>query len=292
MKVSGFTFIRNAVKYDYPIVESIRSILPIVDEFIILLGQSEDNTKALIESIESPKIKIFPSIWDDSLRKGGRVLALETDKAFRQISLDSDWAFYLQADEVIHEKYWPTIQKAMADNIDNKEVDGLLFKYIHFYGSYNFVGDSRKWYRQEIRIIRNDKEIQSYRDAQGFRKNNKKLKVKAIDAYVYHYGWVKSPELQQAKHNYFPTLYSGEKATKKQSYTKDSFDYSKIDSLATFDESHPSIMQERIASKNWDFDFDPTQKNFNLKTRVLNTIEKWMNYRVAEYKNFQLIKKD
>ncbi|RLD39624.1 MAG: glycosyltransferase family 2 protein [Bacteroidetes bacterium] len=290
MKVSGFTFIRNAVKYDYPIVESIRSILSIIDEFVVLVGKSDDNTLALIESIDSPKIKIFSSVWDDTLRQGGRVLAVETNKAFQLIATDSDWAFYLQADEVIHEKYLPIIKKAMQDNLSDKEVEGLLFKYKHFYGSYDYIGNSRRWYRQEIRLIRNDKQIQSYRDAQGFRKNGQKLKVRAVDASVYHYGWVKHPEVQQAKSNYFPSLWSDTKP--KEAFTEENFDYSQIDSLAVFEGKHPKVMQERIVAKKWDFNFDPTKKRFDFKTKVLNVFEKLTNYRLGEYKNYILLKRD
>src|SRR5271154_3494872 len=107
MKVTGFSFIRNAVKYDYPVAEAITSILPLCDEFVLMLGNSEDETRKLIEGIGSPKIKIYNSVWDDSLREGGRVLAVETDKALDKVSKDSDWAFYIQGDEVIHEKYLP-----------------------------------------------------------------------------------------------------------------------------------------------------------------------------------------
>lgn len=49
MKISGFTIIRNAVLNDYPITEAIRSILPVVDEMIVLVGDSEDETEALIK---------------------------------------------------------------------------------------------------------------------------------------------------------------------------------------------------------------------------------------------------
>ena len=69
MKVSGFTFVRNAVKYDYPVVESIRSILPVVDEFIVNIGRCEDGTLELIRSIGDPKIEIVESVWDATLRK-------------------------------------------------------------------------------------------------------------------------------------------------------------------------------------------------------------------------------
>ncbi len=103
MKVTGFTFIRNALKYDYPVVQAIRSILPLVDDFVVAVGRSEDETLALIRSIDPTKIKIVETIWDDSQREGGKVLALETDKAFQAISQEADWCFYLQGDEVIHE---------------------------------------------------------------------------------------------------------------------------------------------------------------------------------------------
>src|SRR6478736_8509735 len=126
MKVSGFTFVRNAVKFDYPVVEAITSILPLCDEFVVALGNSEDSTQELIQSINSPKIKIIHTIWDDSLREGGRTFALETDKAFRAISKDSVWAFYIQADEVVHEKYHPAIKEAMLRYKNDLNVEGLL----------------------------------------------------------------------------------------------------------------------------------------------------------------------
>ena len=110
MKICGFTFVRNAVKYGYPVVESITSILDLCDEFIVLVGNSKDGTRQLIQNINSDKIKIFDSVWDDSLREGGRVLAIETDKAFEKISEKADWTFYLQADEVVKSPGIPDIE--------------------------------------------------------------------------------------------------------------------------------------------------------------------------------------
>ena len=150
MKVTGFTIIRNAVRFDYPVVEAIKSVLPLCDEFIVLVGNSDDGTKSLIENIASDKIKIFNSQWDDSLRKGGRVLADETNKALQIISSDSTWCFYIQGDEVLHEKDIPSIRAAMLEWENDKKVEGLLFNYTHFYGSYDFIGDSIKWYRKEV----------------------------------------------------------------------------------------------------------------------------------------------
>src|SRR4029077_19092853 len=107
---------------------------------------------------------------DESINTKGQVLAVETDKAFKEISPDSDWAFYIQGDEVLHEKYIDTVRGAMIKYKDDLKVDGLLFKYEHFWGSFDYVGDSSRWYKHEIRVVRNDKSIYSYRDAQGFRK--------------------------------------------------------------------------------------------------------------------------
>lgn len=289
MKVSGFSFVRNALKYDYPIVEAITSILPLCDEFIVAVGKSEDDTLELVRSINSPKIKIVETIWDDSLREGGRVLAEETDKAYAAIAPDSDWCFYIQGDEVVHEQYHSNIKEAMLKWKDDKTVEGLLFHYTHFYGSYDYVGDSRKWYRNEIRIIRKDKDICSFRDAQGFRKNNRLMRVKPVDACVYHYGWVKPPELQQAKQESFNKMWHDDDWMKKNIPVQQAFDYSQIDSLQVFAGTHPAVMQARINQKNWTFDFDPTNKKFSLKARILYWLEKKTGWRIGEYKNYRLI---
>jgi len=287
VKVSGFSFIRNAIKYDYPIVEAITSILPICDEFTIAVGNSDDNTLGLIESINSPKIKIIETVWDDSLQQGGKVLAIETNKAFNAISKDADWAFYIQGDEVVHEKYLPAIDRAMSKWKNNSKIDGLLFNYMHFYGSYDYIGNSRRWYRKEIRIIKNDETIHSYQDAQGFRKNNKKLRVKPIDAFIYHYGWVKIPEIQQAKQKYFNKLWHDDEWIDKNVPKVEEFDYSQIDSLSKFEGTHPKVMQKRIDAMNWEFSFDPTKKKPVFKSRISNFFEKRTGWRIGEYKNYK-----
>src|SRR5436190_7182423 len=137
MKVSGFTFVRNAVRLDYPVVEAIQSILPLCDEVVVAVGNSEDGTLDLVRSIQSDKVRIVETVWDDTQRVGGRTLALETDKALAAVSVDADWCFYIQADEVVHERYYPSIIEAMKLYKDDRRVDGLLFHYQHFYGSYD-----------------------------------------------------------------------------------------------------------------------------------------------------------
>ena len=289
MKVSGFTFVRNAIKFDYPIVEAITSILPVCDEVIVAVGNSDDGTLALIKSINSDKIKIIETIWDDTLREGGKVLAVETNRALAAVSPDSDWCFYIQGDEVVHEQYLSAIRKTMQDNLNDPKVEGLLFKYLHFYGSYQYVADAQRWYRQEIRIIRNKSTITSYRDAQGFRTvDNKKLRVKWVEAYIYHYGWVKSPEIQKEKMkssiNFWTT---DEQAEPIKRQYDENFDYAAIDSLTTFNGTHPAVMQARLARVNWQFDFDIREKKLSLKNQFRTWIEALTGWRMGEYKNFK-----
>jgi hypothetical protein len=289
MKVTGFTFIRNGIKYDYPYIEAIKSILPICDEVVVAVGNSDDETLDSIKNLD-PKIRIIETVWDDSLREGGRVLAAETDKAFAEVSIDSDWAFYIQGDEVLHEKFHEPVLNAMKQHKDNKLVDGLLFDYLHFYGSYDYVGASHNWYRKEIRVIRSSKNIYSYKDAQGFRKDDdKKLNVKKIKAAMYHYGWVKEPKAMQGKQETFHKLWHSDNWVKKNVTKTDEFDYSNIDSLKLFEGTHPQVMSQRIGSKNWKFDFDISMNKLNLKDRIKNIIEKFTGTRLGEYKNYKQI---
>jgi len=244
----------------------------------------------LLKGIDSPKIRIVESIWDESLKEGGRVLAAETNKAFDLVAPEYDWAFYLQADEVVHEKYHALIVASMKQWLDNPEVEGLLFNYAHFYGTYNYVGDSRKWYRNEIRIIRNDKSIRSYRDAQGFRKNGRKLRVKPVGASIYHYGWVKNPRTMQTKILDFHKLWHDEEWIRQNQRMGDLFDYTDIDSLSRFKGTHPGIMEERIRKTSWNIEMDTSKKKFGIKDRLLHLFEKITGHRLFEYKNYSLFK--
>ncbi len=290
MKVAGFSIIRNAQKFDYPVIEAINSILPICDVFYISVGQSDDETKALVQSIQSPKLVIIDTIWDDSLREGGKVLAVETNKVFDVIPAEYDWCFYIQSDEVIHENYLPIIKSNMERYVGQKEVQGLLFKYLHFYGHYDFIGAGRNWYRNEIRIIRNDKNIRSYKDAQGFRTiDNQKLKVKAMEAEVYHYGWVKSPKFLQAKEQHFHKMWHNDEWMQKNIPEIEEFDYNNINVLALFKGTHPKVMQERITNARWTFKYDASKIKRSLKDRVLTFIEKKIGWRVGENKNYKVI---
>jgi len=170
MTISGFTMVRNATKLYYPIKQAISSILPLVDEFVVALGDcdSDDRTFEEIRSIGSDKIRIIHTVWDLDKYPRGMEHAHQTDIA--KAACKGDWLFYLQSDEVVHEEDLPRIRRRCEELLDEPEVEGILFKYRHFWGDYDHYITSHAWYANEIRIVRNQKDIHSWESAQSFRR--------------------------------------------------------------------------------------------------------------------------
>ncbi|MCI0706121.1 MAG: glycosyltransferase family 2 protein [Ignavibacteriae bacterium] len=285
MKISGFSFVRNGIKYDYPFEESIRSVLPLCDEFVLAVGKSEDDTLKRVLAINPSKIRVIETVWDDLLREGGAVLAQQTNIALDQVT--GDWAFYLQVDEVIHERDHTSILDAMHRHQHDHNVEGLLFSYTHFFGSYRYVGNSRRWYRNEIRIIRPEIGVRSWGDAQGFRKNGQKLRVKPVNAVIYHYGWVKPPAVQQAKQLTFNKFWHPDEWVAEHVGDSAQYDYSSGGRLQPFNGTHPAVMKRRVESQNWQFNYDPENIQESLKEKLLNWIEAKTGWRIGEYKNYE-----
>jgi hypothetical protein len=291
MKVSGFTFVKDAVKFDFPVVESLRSMLPLCDELIVNVGVSEDNTLELVKSIGDDKIQIIETKWDEQFRARSRILAQQTNTPLYKCT--GDWCLYLQADEVLHEEDYDRILGAMKDNLEDERVEGLLFDWRHFFGSYKTYVDSYHWYRREIRIVRNHLGITSWRDAQGFRVDGKKLNVKETGAHVYHYGWVRDPYKMGNKKKYHDAIHHGDKNI---DFKEDRFYYEEhIDPylIAEFKDTHPAIMKDRIDS--WKFAFEPEKFNYKasskeIRKRITDKIDKITGYKIGEYKNYKLIK--
>ena len=287
MKVVGFTFVRNGIIYDYPFLESIRSLLPLCDEVIVAVGRSDDSTLEQIQTLHSSKVRILETVWDDSLRKDGTILSQQTNLALDQAA--GDWAIYLQADEVLHEKEYPIIKHSLALYKNMNEVEGLLFHYKHFYGSYKYIGDSRRWYRREIRIVRPTSKVRSWGDAQGFRIDGRKLHVKLIDASVYHYGWVKPPDIQMLKQKYFNKLWHPDDWVDQHVGDAAEYDYRQCGKLKLFDGTHPEVMRERVLEQNWFFQYEPNKVQKSVKDTLLDWIEARSGWRIGEYKNYSMI---
>jgi hypothetical protein len=286
MRVSGFTFLRNGSILGYPFKESIESILPIVDEFIIALGPCEDDTKEVLKSINSNKIKIIDTIWNENMQDRGYVYGQQ--KMIAQFNCSGDWAFYLEADEVVHEEDLDKIYNTMKRYKDNNKVEAIAFDYIHFYGNKNTYLDSPHWYRKEVRIIKNS--IRTIAPDGLFwvvlEKNKKGRYPNAVmsGAKMYHYGWVRNEEQMNLKLK---------KVTKYWKHKFKPVDYSKIDSsiLREFKGTHPKVVQNWLPNADGifkaDLNYQLTKKE--KKQRLKAKIEKLLNIDLSK-KHFKLVK--
>lgn len=254
MKVSGFTFCRNAVRYDYPVVESIRSILPVVDEFIVNVGRCDDGTVELIRSIGDPKIQIVESVWDETMRKDGLIYSQQTNIALSHCT--GDWAFYLQADEVIHEDDLPRIIEAMRTYYSNPTVKGLVFRYLHFVG--DFWSTNPWYYHRAVRVIRNNGELASCGDAVGFElkgtgqylQSGPRTWLSSSNGRVFHYGWVKEAGTMVAKKQEQTKVYHGDIPPPEETkwYRQEGFAFEDYSILKEFRGTHPAVMADRVRS--------------------------------------------
>jgi hypothetical protein len=314
MKISGFTMARNTSKLYYPIAESIRSILPIVDEFVVALGDSDpdDTTEQQIRDIGSDKIRILHTVWDLEKYPRGTENAHQTDIA--KEACTGDWLFYLQADEVIHEQYLDGIRAACETHLIDPQVEGFLFRYKHFFGDYQHYNDHHGWYPYEIRIIRNDPAIHSYISAQSFRripdfdyvdyrqkKGTHKLHVVKLDAEVYHYGWVRPPRYMQRKSRSLDTIHKG-KAAADRLYAERAatFDYGNLSQYKRFEGSHPAVMADWIRRFDWQDELHyqkgyhpsrPLMKHERPKYRFLTWLEQTLlgGRQIFAYNNWHIL---
>lgn len=290
MKISGFTFVRNAIDLYYPVVESITSALPICDEFVVAAGDSTDGTTELLRTIKDPKLKIIETVWDRSQFVHGATNAQQTN-----IALDActgDWAFYLQADEVVHEDDLPGLVDRMKACLDDRRVEGLLFDYLHFYGDYDHYQISHGWYRREVRIVRTGIGARSWKSAQGFRRSGEKLHVAPAGGRIFHYGWVRPPRQMTRKTHAFNSLHVGPQAA--DALFPDlnhDFDLGRLHGLARFTGTHPAAMRARIAAKNWDVRPGTTRhRHDRLGMRLLTFLEnRVLGFRLGEHRNYILL---
>lgn len=314
MKISGFTMARNANKLYYPIKQSIESILPICDEFVVALGESDpdDHTREEIKSIDSPKVRIIDTVWDLETYPRGMEHAHQTDIAKEACS--GDWLIYLQADEVVHEDDLPNIKENCKKYLHDKKVEGMLLNYLHFFGDYNHYIKAHGWYKKEVRVIRNDPEIHSWRSAQPFRRipnfdgvnyrqkeGTYKLQVVPLKARIFHYGWVRPPHLMKKKMKAFSVNHRGKAETEKR-FDDLNFDYGPLNKIKKFKGTHPAVMKGKIEEFNWQDElyysggYPKTRRKLRhekLKNKVISWIENNLlgGRTIGGSKNYILLKK-
>lgn len=251
MRISGFSFARNAVKLDYPLEEALRSILPVVDELVVAVapGDADDDTRGLVESLDDPRVVIVDAEWDDGRRQN--VYADLTNVALARCT--GDWCFYIQADEVVHEDDHAVIRERCEELVDDRRVEGLLFDYLHFFGDYRHLQTGHGWYQREIRIIRNGIGVRSVRDAQSFRyPDQTRIDVAPARARIFHYGWVRHPRFMQAKVEEFWSHRLPREEVEAEYGGREEFDYGPLGRLPVYEGTHPAVMRERMEAMDWE----------------------------------------
>lgn len=280
--ISGFTIVRNATVLAYPFRESVRSLLPLVQELVLNCGDSDDDTLQICESLaaESPKIRLIRSVWKREGQSGGYQLKAQTDAAMRECR--GKWLFYLQADEVLHEDDTLLIRQALERAGAREDVDGVLFDWVHFYGGFGYTIRGRNWYRRECRLFKNGRGIEAFRDAQGFRKAGQRVSVVASGARVFHYGYVRTPQGLRTKSEQMSQWW-GESPSEHSDLTRHV-------GLQKFEGTHPAVMTKRVAAAP---EFDPSlwRRRWN-KAEIKNALtfvwEKVFPFRLGEFRNYEL----
>ena len=291
MKISGFTFLRNGQKLGYPFEASIRSVLPIVDEFVIALGPCDDDTEQMLRAINDPKIRIIPTQWNERIRPDYSVkgFVYGQQKSIALFNCTGDWAFYLEADEVVHENDLPKIRGAMEKYLNDDEVEALAFDYLHFYGNRNTIAWSPGWYRSEVRIIRNTIPVWSsealFFNVIDEHKRSRYPRAAHTGASIYHYGWVRSEEQMNLKSEAVLKYWQNRAAT--------AIDYGNVDPavLRPFTGTHPKIMESWLPKADGVFQ---ANRGYKLsarekKHRRMLKLEQMLGWRFNK-KHYKLVK--
>jgi hypothetical protein len=286
LKVSGFTIVRNALTLDFPLEASLRSILPICDEVVVNVGRSEDETLELVRAIDDPKIRVVESDWDMS--QGNKVLAIETLRAMRHCL--HSWGVYIQADEVLEERGAGELAKAILRYDGDPRVEGLLVRYLHFYGGFDTIATHRRWYRREVRAVRLDPalEIHPYQDAQGFRvgPEHRKIRARLTGAEMFHYGWARPAQALRQKRQMDRAMFPWRNADPNMPLL------AWVPGIRPFRRAHPAVAQAWIAARRQDPARIISPRRFRwrfIRYYVSGLIERLTGVRVFEFRNYTIV---
>jgi hypothetical protein len=286
VKVSGFTIVRNAIKLDFPVEASIRSILPVCDEVVVNVGRSEDETLDLVRSICDPRIRIVETEWDMARRN--TVLGHETLRAMRECR--HPWGIYIQADEVLHERGAEELAAAIQRHDGDPRVEGLLVRYVHFYGGFDTIATHRRWYRREVRAVRLDPalDIRPYQGAQGFRvgPDHRKIRARLTTAEMFHYGWARPAQALREKRELGKTMYPWRDADERRPLL------AWVPGIRPFLGTHPAVARSWIEPRRMDPERVIAPRRFELRFvryYISGWIERLTGVRVFEFRNYTLV---
>lgn len=191
--LGGSLFIRNGLEYDYCFEESIKCLLDFCDKVVVVDAGSDDGTTEILKNINNHKLLVIYLSKEEWLNRHGKEkLTYFTDKAIDE--LDTDYNFYLQADEILHESSYKWVRTAM-------EVggEGYLCTRNNLWGNCNLqlnVPHERKPCSTSVLRLAKTR-YKAYGDAESLNApciNDFEEKIK-----IWHYGFVRKKEVMRAK---------------------------------------------------------------------------------------------
>ncbi len=286
-RIAGFSIIRNATLLDFPLEASVASVLPVVDEFVLAVGRSDDDTLARAQALAAahPTLRLIDTEWDFS--RGTLVLSEQTNLAMAACA--ADWGIYIQADEVLGDGAAARLRQTIERVHGRPNVEGVVVDYLHFYGSFDVVGVSRRWYRREIRAVRLGGAIRSHKDAQGFRVGDEARRVRAVraPANMYHYGWARPDWALRAKREQDLAIYAN-----RNRLDPDRPLLPWMPGLRSFTGEHPALVREWIAARREQGSWIAPRTHEREHLRVWGTlaIERLTGWRPFEFRNYTLVR--
>ncbi len=245
--VSGLTIIRNGVRLNYPFIEAIRSALDICDEYIVVAGDSNDETLERLADLDGEKVRIIHTQWSPLVRPQKCLLAQQTNIGLGYCR--GRWCLYLQGNEVLHERDLPRFREMMETHVDNDSIEAMLVERLTFWADYDhYVPVYPRRYKYTARIIRPNIGTYSIRDGMSFaifdNFSTQGRYPNSIDtgADVYRYDFVHSVEQQARK--FSKAVHWSESS---QDVDPDFFyQHYPRQFIARFEGSHPAVMGNRV----------------------------------------------
>jgi hypothetical protein len=286
LQVSGFTFVKNATRLDFPLEASLASLLPGVDELVVNVGRSDDDTLNRVHSLGDSRIRVIESEWDHS--RGPAMLADETARAMAACRFP--WGIYIQADEVLADGGAARIREIIERCHRDPRVEGVVVGYHHFYGGFDHVATNRSWYRRECRAVRLDPElgVHSFRDAQGFRVGESDRRIRCVrsGAVMHHYGWARPAWALHAKREADLEIYHWRKT---QDPDRPLLPW--IPGIRRFEGQHPVVVHDWIADRRTDEELIESRRiqSHHIRQLISLGVERFTGWRPFEYRNYSVV---
>jgi glycosyltransferase involved in cell wall biosynthesis len=207
----------NVEYMDYCLEETVRCALQFADEICVNDGMSTDNTydvlMALQEEFGKDRIKIHRREWvhDWFWQEKERNYALNMS--------NSDWVFFMDVDECIHENDVPKIRRIA----ETSKYNFVNCPYYHFYGTPQYIQTHPAFYQRHTKMGRRKtnfrikagrrpggcaSEVVSDK-AGGSMHLYHKPDMYRSDIYIYHYSWCRDAKVHGVKRVKIESWYRG-----------------------------------------------------------------------------------